>query len=131
MTRNRLIIGFLVLAGLLVLAGCATHNASEYRRISVQEQAATTVDEDRCEAHEAGAAALRDKEGGDHALKIPLGSGQEVEALASKHDRQEAVCREYVPRTEADGRTPELDERLLDAWQRQWRAGSDTVGGEL
>ena len=131
MTWNRLIIGFLALAGLLVLAGCVTHNAGEYQRLAAQEQAATTVDADRCEAHEAGAAALRDEEGGDHALKVPMGSGHEIEALASKHDRQEAVCRVYVDRLEADGRTPELDGRLLDAWQRQWGAGSDTVGGEF
>lgn len=128
MTR-KWIIGLLSLAGLLVLAGCATHNAGEYRRLAAQELEATTVDVDRCEAHKDGAAALRDEEGGDHALKVPLGSGYEVENLASKHDRQEAVCREYVDRTE--DRTPELDGRILDAWQRQWGAGSDLVGGEF
>lgn len=127
--KTSLIKGFLFLVALTLLAaGCVTYNAGEYRRIAAQEVAADTVDADRCEAHKDGAAALRDEEGKDHALKVPLGSGHEVENLAYRHDRQEAVCREYVGR---EDRTEELDGRLLDAWKNQWEAGSETVGGEF
>lgn len=125
MKRMRL---FCLLLLASVALGCQTYNAAAYQQLASQEQAAVVVDVDRCNAHDAGAAALRDEDGGDRALAIPMGSGLVVKDLAYRHDRQAAVCREYVDRSD---RTSDTDGRILDAWKRQWKSGSATVGGSF
>ncbi len=63
-----------------------------------------------------------------YALKIPLGSGDEVAAQRIRHQRQEAICREVIRRQEGAGFYEEAEASILDSLRRLWHAGDPLVG---
>lgn len=126
MVKRWSIVGLLIIG--MALAGCVNYAGATYQGLSLAEQSAKKVETKRCDALEQGANALRDEDGEDFALRIPFGSAAAIKDLAYRHDRQAAVCREYVTR---HGRTKEQDRRILEAWQKLWRSGDAIIEGDF
>ncbi len=128
------LVGLGLVVGLLILPGCVSYDGERYHQLATNEEAALSevqsVTVARCEAHLAGAAALRDRDGDASALLLPYGSGGAVGPFASKHQIQAAACYQLLLLIGRDEASAEAIKRVLRAWRRQWKAGDDLLGAD-
>ncbi len=122
----------LVLLVCLLLPGCKHYDGATYHATAEAEAVAipdaNTITAERCAAHVAGVAALRDKEGEAYGLLIPLGRGGAVAPTADAHEIQAAACARFLDLIEAGSAGTDAQRRALEAWRKQWAAGDALLG---
>lgn len=122
--------GIAILASWALLAtfGCVHYDGAGYlaqqRAALASYQTAETILPEHCAQHDAGADALRDREGASWAMRGPLGKAESIESLAADHSLLADGCEQAVDRLALP--TP-LVARTFDAWTRVWLAGAERV----
>jgi hypothetical protein len=114
---------------LLLLLACVHYDRSTYELIAATQAGALALHPSSCEAHRAAAAALADTGGRARALKVPLGTGRELQKLQAEHLWQGRVCDALVNLSHRGELDAGSEARAMVAWGRMWGYGRKLVAG--